>query len=64
MFGVDNAKAMVSGLTTRPLIETVRDTLAWDLSRPVDLKRKAGMDPSREAELLRKWHERMSDITL
>lgn len=56
LFAIDNAKAFASGLTTRPLIDTVRDTLAWDQSRPPEEKRKAGLDPAREAELLRLWH--------
>ncbi|MBD0383074.1 NAD-dependent epimerase/dehydratase family protein [Paenibacillus sedimenti] len=59
MFGVDNTKAIASGLTTRPLLETVQDTLKWDQSRPTDAKRKAGMEPTRESELLRRWHDRV-----
>ncbi|MFD0697023.1 NAD-dependent epimerase/dehydratase family protein [Paenibacillus sp. GCM10027628] len=58
MFGIDNTKAIETGLTTRPLLETVRDTLAWDLSRPADMNRKAGMEAGRETELLRRWRER------
>ncbi|PUA41007.1 epimerase [Paenibacillus elgii] len=58
LFAIDNTKAFASGLKTRPLIETVRDTLAWDQSRPPEEKRKAGLDPAREAELLRLWHSR------
>ncbi|WP_202800145.1 hypothetical protein [Paenibacillus elgii] len=58
LFAIDNTRAFASGLTTRPLIDTVRDTLAWDQSRPPEEKRKAGLDPAREAELLRLWHSR------
>lgn len=57
MLALDNAKAFESGLTTRPLIETVKDTLAWDLGRSAATERRAGMDPSREQELLRLWRE-------
>ncbi|MBU7315024.1 NAD-dependent epimerase/dehydratase family protein [Paenibacillus oleatilyticus] len=58
MFAMDNTKAFASGLTTRPLIDTVRDTLAWDRSRSPEEKRKAGLEPAREAELLRLWRSR------
>ncbi|KEQ23156.1 NAD-dependent epimerase/dehydratase family protein [Paenibacillus tyrfis] len=58
LFAMDNTKAFASGLTTRPLIDTVRDTLAWDRSRQSEEKRKAGLDPARETELLRLWHSR------
>ncbi|WP_437813369.1 NAD-dependent epimerase/dehydratase family protein [Sorangium sp. So ce1078] len=46
-----NAKAVSAGLTFRPLVETVRDTLAWDRSRGEPALR-AGLAPLREAELL------------
>ncbi|MFC5452993.1 NAD-dependent epimerase/dehydratase family protein [Paenibacillus aestuarii] len=55
MMHVDNTKAKAAGLTTRPLTETARDTLAWDHSRPLDTVRKAGLDPKREEELLQRW---------
>ncbi|MBA2941576.1 NAD-dependent epimerase/dehydratase family protein [Paenibacillus sp. CGMCC 1.16610] len=55
MFSLDNAKAFANGLTTRPLIEIVRDTLAWDQSRSMTAVRAAGMDPAREEELLLIW---------
>ncbi|KQX66946.1 NAD-dependent epimerase/dehydratase family protein [Paenibacillus sp. Root444D2] len=57
MFALDNAKAFESGLTTRPLSETVQDTLVWDLGRSSEIVRLAGMDPSREQELLRLWRD-------
>ena len=56
-FAIDCRKAFAAGLTFRPLAETVRDTLAWDCSRPADAPRRAGLAPDREAELLREWHE-------
>jgi len=52
---IDCRKAIAAGLTLRPLAETVRDTLAWDATRPADTARAAGLRPEREAELLDKW---------
>jgi 2'-hydroxyisoflavone reductase len=54
-----NAKALASGLTFRPLADTVRDTLAWWDTLPEErrTKMRAGIAPEREAELLAKWHE-------
>ena len=52
---IDARRAIGNGLRFRPLAETVRDTLAWDATRPVDLVRAAGLDPEREAALLRMW---------
>ncbi|MGQ0570023.1 MAG: hypothetical protein ACT4P5_10925, partial [Armatimonadota bacterium] len=34
MLSVNSLKAIVAGLTYRPLADTIRDTLAWDVSRP------------------------------
>lgn len=56
MLAINNARAFEKGLSTRPLAETVRDTLTWDLERS-SVERKAGLSPSREIELLRKWQE-------
>ncbi|NWF69521.1 MAG: NAD-dependent epimerase/dehydratase family protein [Chloroflexi bacterium] len=54
------ARALAAGLTFRPLIETVRDTMEWDKTRPADAARNAnfGLPPEREAEVLRLWHAR------
>jgi 2'-hydroxyisoflavone reductase len=49
---VDVSKAIAAGLTFRPLAETVRDTLAWAKTRPVDYEMRAGLKAEREAELL------------
>ncbi len=52
-------KAMAAGLTFRPIADTVRDALAWEL----ELRAKAGdrwrwkLDPKREAEVLAAWAE-------
>ena len=49
-------KAIAAGLTFRPLADTVRDTLAWDATRPSDHPWRAGITRDREAELLHAWH--------
>ncbi len=46
----DRARAL--GLRTRPLVETLRDTLAWEEDRPVDAPRGAGLTDDEERELL------------
>ena len=62
---VSCAKAIAAGLTFRDLAATARDTLAWDYARadaaePPSraLQPRAGLNPNREAELLRAWHNR------
>jgi 2'-hydroxyisoflavone reductase len=47
-----------TGLRTRALTDTVRDTLAWFQTLPQDrqAKLRAGLDPQKEAETLRAWH--------
>jgi len=54
-FAFDSSKAMAAGLTFRSVPDTVRDTLAWDATRPADTQRRAGLKPEREAELLQAW---------
>ena len=46
---VDAAKARAAGLVTRPVAETVADTLAWDAARGVP---QIGLHPDDEARLL------------
>jgi len=53
----DCTKAIRAGLTFRPLAETVRDTQAWQLTRPADRPWKAGITREREVAVLRAWHE-------
>ena len=54
---VNVSKAIDAGLTFRPILDTCRDTLAWDRGR-----NGAGMDAQlsrqREAELLAEWKAR------
>ena len=51
---VDISKATRAGLKFRPLTDTVRDTLEWARSRPADYEMRAGLQPEREAELLKR----------
>jgi 2'-hydroxyisoflavone reductase len=53
---VNCAKALASGLTFRPIGDTIRDTLAWDNARPKNLKPHLGIRPDRELQLLQAWH--------
>jgi 2'-hydroxyisoflavone reductase len=52
--------ARALGLTTRPLVDTLRDTLAWEEERPADQPRRAGLTDAEERELLAAWHARSS----
>ena len=56
-FAFNVAKAVAAGLTFRSVEETVRDTLAWNKTRPADAPRRAGLARQREAEILREWHD-------
>jgi 2'-hydroxyisoflavone reductase len=58
---VDCSRAVVAGLTFRPLSETLRDTLTWLAARPGDWTWRAGLTPEREAELLQVWYGRNLD---
>jgi 2'-hydroxyisoflavone reductase len=53
---VNCQRALVAGLTFRPLEVTVRDTLAWRKILPADSEWPAGLKPDRERELLALWH--------
>ena len=54
---VNCAKAINAGLRFRPLAETLRDTLTWHNSRPVDTVLRAGLTPEREQMLLAAWRQ-------
>ncbi len=51
--------AIRTGLRSRPLQETVRDTMEWFRTLPPERQAKlhAGLDPNKEADTLRLWHE-------
>jgi len=46
-----NARAVATGLSPRPLTETISDTLAWIESSGAEPPTGAGLSPEREAEL-------------
>src|SRR5262249_24652740 len=62
-FTINCDKAIAAGLTFRPLLDTVRDTLNWlregqaahIAKRAVSIQ--SGITRERETELLQKWHE-------
>ncbi len=56
---ISTTAAQRAGLRSRPLEVTVRDTLAWFQTLPAErqAKLKAGLDPVKEAETLRAWHQ-------
>jgi 2'-hydroxyisoflavone reductase len=51
-------KAVDKGLTFRPLADTTRATLDWFRKQPTSrqLNMRAGLKPTREAEVLAAWH--------
>jgi 2'-hydroxyisoflavone reductase len=63
---IECTPALDQGLAFRPLAETIRDTLAWDASRPAPdsdrsdrpgVRLPGSMRPERETALLRTWEE-------
>lgn len=52
---VDFGKATAAGLSHRPVVEIIRDTLAWLKTRPADVRWRAGLDRLKEASLLERW---------
>lgn len=56
---VSAAKAIARGLRFRPIAETARDALAWYDAQPEERrsKKRPGIDPAREAELLDQWRK-------
>lgn len=65
VFKVKVDRALETGLTFRPIAETVRDTLAWLDHAPTQPKGKqlvemqVGLPAEREAELLQLWQQRV-----
>jgi len=55
MNNVDISKAKNAGLRIRPLEETFKDTLKYDLSRGKDFKLRTGLSDEKETELIYKW---------
>ncbi len=55
MLSIDAARAYDAGLATRPLAETVRDTLAWVRSGEAPIEPAAGLDREKEQAVLDAW---------
>lgn len=55
LLDASNARARATGLTLRPLAETIADTLAEYRGRPPERTLRAGLSAEREAELLARW---------
>jgi hypothetical protein len=54
----DTSAAERTGLTRRPIRETLADTLPWERELGVDRERRAGLSLAREQELLAAWTAR------
>lgn len=50
-------RALDAGLIYRPLSETIRATLAWDLSRPADYTLRSGLTQEQETQLLQAFSQ-------
>ncbi len=48
----DSGRARAAGLRTRPLEQTLADTLAWELTRDLAAPRRAGLSDDEELDLL------------
>jgi 2'-hydroxyisoflavone reductase len=57
VLAADPARAMATGLSPRPLAQTIRETLEWATSDP-NANRGNGLERARESDVLRKWRER------
>jgi 2'-hydroxyisoflavone reductase len=51
---MDVSRAVASGLAFRPLLDTARDTLAWERTRAPGARR-AGLARDKERGLLDEW---------
>lgn len=54
-FSIDAGKAVATGLSSRPLEETIKDTFTWDQARGGNTPLTAGLTAAREAALLSEW---------
>jgi len=52
---VSSQKALAAGLTFRSLTETIKDTLAWNATRPTGVEMKTGLKSNREQQLIQAW---------
>jgi 2'-hydroxyisoflavone reductase len=62
---VNGSAAWAAGLTTRPIGEIAKDTLAWWNALPEERRKepRAGLPAEREVEVLAAWHARGSEAT-
>lgn len=61
LWTANNDKALRAGLVYRSALNTARDILAWDATRPVDQERKAGLPLDLEQKLLETWKNRKKE---
>ncbi len=59
----DAGAARAAGLRTRPLMDTLSDTLAWELTLDPTRTRLAGLTAADERELLKAWRSRTPGTT-
>ena len=52
-----STRALDAGMVFRCCLNTARDVLAWDRTRPEDEARMAGLSAEQEADLLKQWHQ-------
>ncbi len=53
---INNDRALATGLTFRPIAETAKDMIAKFPERGFPERWRGGLDLSREAAVLQKWH--------
>ena len=55
---VNGDRSFAKGMMTRPIKETIRDTLSWWQTLPQERRAnmRAGLSPARETDLLAAWH--------
>jgi 2'-hydroxyisoflavone reductase len=58
ILAVNIDKALKDGLAFRPMVQIVRETLAWDMGRGVGTTLKSGLTADRETKLLAAWDAR------
>jgi hypothetical protein len=56
---INNSKAILHGLTFRPIERIAADTLGWASGRADDYELLAGLKPDRERTLLEEWTARV-----
>lgn len=55
---IKSDKALDDGMVFRSCLNTARDVLAWENTRPAEEERVAGLTPEQEQDLLAKWQTR------